>query len=203
MGELIEPFHSTAGYVGSIVIRTSNGTKLIPPDIPNPANAPTAPPVAQTTLSVPTPTNKVKIAKPPRFTGDRKNWEGFLLATETYLAAYESEFQDDEQRIWFIISYLGTEDGSPCTASDWLRNWKNEHTHSGYLLLGTYNNFLTNLREAFEDPNLKINAANELRHLRQGKDTLLEYFTKFELKAGMAGYRQLDAVLIDLLKTQV
>ena len=77
-------------------------------------------------------------------------------------ATYESEFQDDEQKIWFIISYLGTEDGSPCTASDWLRNWKNEHTYGGQLHLGTYNDFLANIKGAFEDPNLKINAANEL-----------------------------------------
>ena len=31
----------------------------------------------------------------------------------------------------------------------------------------------------------------------------MEYFTKFELKAATAGYRQLDNVLIDLLKNQV
>ena len=34
-------------------------------------------------------------------------------------------------------------------------------------------------------------------------DTLTEYFTKFELKAAMAGYRHLDNILIDLLKNQV
>ena len=66
-----------------------------------------------------------------------------------------------------------------------------------------YDQFLTDLKEAFKDPNLKVNAANELRHLRQGKDTLMEYFTKFELKAATTGYCQLDNVLIDLLKTQV
>ena len=32
---------------------------------------------------------------------------------------------------------------------------------------------------------------------------LMEYFTKFELKAAMAGYRHLNNVLIDLLKSQV
>ena len=31
----------------------------------------------------------------------------------------------------------------------------------------------------------------------------MEYFTKFKLKAATAGYRHLDNVLIDLLKSQV
>ena len=117
--------------------------------------------------------------------------------------AYSNEFKEDEQKIWFVISYLGTDDGSPCITSDWLQNWKEENTYNGKMHTNDYDQFLTDLKGTFEDPNLKINAANELRHLRQGKDTLLEYFTKFKLKAATAGYCQLDNVLIDLLKTQV
>ena len=30
----------------------------------------------------------------------------------------------------------------------------------------------------------------------------MEYFTRFELKAATAGYRHLDNILIDLLKSQ-
>ena len=122
---------------------------------------------------------------------------------DNYLMEYSNEFKEDEQKIWFIISYLGTDDGSPCIALDWLRNWKEDNTYNGEMHANNYNQFLTDFKEAFQDPNLKINAANELRHLRQGKDTLLEYFTKFELKATTAGYHQLDNVLINLLKTQV
>ena len=66
-----------------------------------------------------------------------------------------------------------------------------------------FDKFFKDLRTTFEDPNLKVNAANDLRQLRQGKETLTEYFTKFELKAATAGYRHLDNVLIDLLKSQV
>ena len=66
-----------------------------------------------------------------------------------------------------------------------------------------FNKFLKDLWTAFEDPNLKVNPANDLWQLRQGKDTLAGYFTKFELKAAMAGYCHLDNVLIDLLKSQV
>ena len=117
--------------------------------------------------------------------------------------AYHEEFKNDKQKIWFVISYLGTDDGSQCVTSDWIQNWKEENTYNHTLHADDYDKFLKDLRTAFEDPNLKVNAANELRQLWQGKDTLMEYFTRFELKAATAGYRHLNNVLIDLLKSQV
>ena len=105
--------------MGTILIKPAGGgsTNIIVPD-GTPLNTtddhPTAQPMVVTTSS------KIKIAKPPRFTGDKKNWEGFILAVDTYLMAYHEEFKNDEQKIWFVISYLGTEDGSQCIASDWI-----------------------------------------------------------------------------------
>ncbi len=189
------------GYMGTILARAQEGrsTLIITPDgIPKDLKIDTNP-----TNTAATPAHKIKITRPPRFTGDKRNWEGFILAVDTYLMAYKKEFKDDALKIWFVISYLGTEDGSPCVASDWLWNWKEANSYNSLLHTNDFKKFLTDLKEAFEDPNLKVNAANELRHLRQGKDTLTEYFTKFELKAATAGYWKLDAVLIDLLKSQV
>ena len=114
------------------------------------------PPVAQPTVV--TTSSKIKIAKPPRFTSDKKNWEGFILAVDTYLMVYHEEFKNDEQKIWFIISYLGTDNGSQCVASDWIRNWKEENTYNHILHAEVS-------QTAFEDPNLKVNAANDLRQL--------------------------------------
>ena len=198
-GEIVNIFQSTTGMMGTIIMRASNTqrTVLIEPDGVN-LNTPVTSPTVVTHSS-----NKIKIARPPRFTGDKKNWEGFILAVDTYLMAYQEEFKEDEQKIWFVISYLGTEDGSQCVALDWLRNWKEDNTYNHTLHADDYEKFIKDLTTAFEDPNLKVNVANDLQQLRQGKDTLVEYFTKFELKAATAGYCQLDNVLIDLLKNQV
>ena len=105
--------------MGTILIRPAGGgpTNIIVPD-GTPLNATDDRPTIQ--LTVVTTSSKVKIAKPPRFTGDKKNWEGFILAVDTYLMAYHEEFKTNEQKIWFVISYLGTEDGSQCVASDWI-----------------------------------------------------------------------------------
>ena len=138
---------------------TGGSTGLILPDgIPKGSKAP---PTAQP-ITISSSSSKIKIAKPPRFTGDKKNWEGFLLAVDDYLMAYSNEFREDEQKIWFVISYLGTDNGSPCIASDWLRNWKEDNTYNGEMHANDYDQFLTDLKGTFKDPNLKINAANEL-----------------------------------------
>ena len=76
--------------------------------------------------------------------------------------AYHKEFKSDKQKIWFVVSYLGTDDGSQCIASDWIQNWKEENTYNHILHADDYGKFLEDLRTAFKDPNLKVNAANDL-----------------------------------------
>ena len=182
-GELVRPIKTRTGWIGTILIKSAGGgsTNIIIPDGTPLTTTDDCPIQPQSTIV--TTSSKIKIAKPPRFTGDKKNWEGFILAVDTYLMAYHEEFKTDKQKIWFVISYLGTEDSSQCVASDWIRNWKEENTYNHTLHADDFDKFLEDLRTAFEDPNLKVNAANDLQQLRQGKDTLTEYFTKFELKA--------------------
>ena len=91
----------------------------VPDYILNPSATEIIQEVPAATTTTPS-SNKIKITKPPRFTGEKENWEGLLLAVDNYLMAYTNEFKDDKQKIWFIISYLGMEDGLPCVVSDWL-----------------------------------------------------------------------------------
>ena len=147
--------------MGTIIVRLSEGgsANIIVPD-GTPLGSRNNPPITQPTVV--TTSSKIKIAKPPRFTGNKKNWEGFIIAVDTYLMAYHEEFKNNKQKIWFIISYLGTEDRSQCVTLDWIRNWKEENTYNHILCTDDYDKFLEDLRTAFEDPNLKVNAANDL-----------------------------------------
>ena len=180
-GELVQPIETRTGWMGTILIKPARGgsTNIIVPD-GTPLNATDDHPTTQPTVV--TTSSKIKIAKPPRFTGDKKNWEGFILAVDTYRMAYHEEFKSDEQKIWFVISYLGTDDSSQCVASDWIWNWKEENTYNHTLHADDYDKFLEDLWTAFEDPNLKVNAANDLQQLRQGKDTLTEASPSSNLK---------------------
>ena len=167
IGEVVQLVETTMGWMGTVLFRPREGgsTNVFPPDgVLLNAPATTQPTVMMTT------SNKIKIAKPPRFTGDKKNWEGFILAVDTlavdtYLMAYHEKFKNDKQKIWFVISYLGTEDSSQCVALDWLQNWKEENTYNHILHADDYEKFLKDLCTAFEDPNLKVNATNDLQQL--------------------------------------
>ena len=129
--------------MGTIIIRPAGGgsTNIIVPD-GTPLGSRDDPPTQPTVVTT---SSKIKIAKPPRFTGNKKNWEGFILAVDTYLMAYHEEFKNDKQKIWFIISYLGTDDGSQCVTSDWIRNWKEENTYNHILHADDYGKFLEDL----------------------------------------------------------
>ena len=129
--------------MGTIIIRPSEGgsARIIVPD-GTPLNSTDDPPVAQPTV-VTTTSSKIKIA--PRFTGDKKNWEGFILAVDTYLMAYHEEFKNNKQKIWFVISYLGTDNRSQCVTSDWIQNWKEENTYNHILHADDYGKFLEDL----------------------------------------------------------
>ena len=92
-------FKSTTGTMGTTIIRPSDTERavIILPDRIN-KNKPPDPPL-QLTVVTTSSSNKIKIAKRPRFTGDKKNWEGFILAVDNYLMAYHNKFKDDKQKI--------------------------------------------------------------------------------------------------------
>ena len=93
----MQPVKTTTRWMGTVLARPREGgsTNVFTPDgilLNAPAGVPTQPTVITTTSS------KIKIAKPPRFTSNKKNWEGFILAVDTYLMAYHEEFKTTNKR---------------------------------------------------------------------------------------------------------
>ena len=83
IGEVVQPVETTTGWMGTVLAKPREGgsTRVFTPDrilLNAPANTPTQSTIITTT------SNKIKISKPPRFTGDKNNWEGFILAVDTY-----------------------------------------------------------------------------------------------------------------------
>ena len=72
VGEVVSLFESTTGMMGTIIMQTSSTerTVIIELDGIN-KNAQTAPPALPTIMTHSS--NKIKITKPPRFTGDKEN----------------------------------------------------------------------------------------------------------------------------------
>lgn len=136
------------------------------------------------------PSSKVILATtPPFFSGNKSKWNNFYDSLSTYIAAYDEDLDTNKKKIFFTISFLRNEDGSDCTAADWVRNWKKRTFTNGALpATYTFTTLITELEAAFKDQNLAQIAHAKLTNTRQGKMTLTEFFQQFELNADQAGY---------------
>jgi len=165
--------------------------------------------------------SRVTLAKVPvSFSGDKKKFETFESQARRYMGAYAAEFNDDAKKIWFILSLLGSEDGSPCAAGTWARNWEKNHLDASYSIKKvpaptaadanatrdyTIVDFWATLRIAFYDHTRAQTALTRLRRLKQGTKTLAEFITDFELLANEAELNPgvHGSILRDYLKENV
>jgi hypothetical protein len=165
---------------------------------------------ARTTSS---PSSKIVLAKTPAvFDGSNKaEFETWLDALETYIGAYKSEFEATSTRIFFALSLLRREDGKPCPASIWARNYKKSEARKGPEHTSSWVGFLKELKGTFQDRNAVATAHARLTQTRQGKTPLADFLSAFELNAELAGYdheepnteRYLVEILKDLVADEV
>ncbi len=137
------------------------------------------------------PASRITLAKlPPSFDGnDKTKWDTWHEKLTTYMGAYKSEFNSEEKKIFFTLSLLGKEDGTPCPASNWARNWKRTHLRYGTFNLGeTFEELLDELEKTFKDQNVEKTALLRLLNTTQGKTALTDFLQSFELNAEEAGY---------------
>jgi hypothetical protein len=150
------------------------------------------------------PSHKIILATlPPFFNGDKAKWENFADSLGTYLAAYDEEFDTDKKKVFFTLSLLRNADGSSCSAVDWVRNWKRQNLAFGALPASyKFETMVGEMKAAFEDVNLMQMAHLKLTTTRQGRMSLTEFLSQFELQAVMAGYLldKTDKFLIELLE---
>jgi len=90
--------------------------KHVEPEQAPPPPAPPANPVQPITVNA---TQKeVKMNTPTPFTGERKKLEEFLIETDMYLTINEDTYNNDNQQIIFILSFM--KDG---TAGSWKQSF--------------------------------------------------------------------------------
>jgi hypothetical protein len=144
---------------------------------------------------------------------DKSKWEIFTGALSNYFWVYENEFDTDKKRIAFTTSLLGKADGSPCPASNWVRNWRKRTLTMGLLKEGyTFEKFVEELDKTFQDQNVAQVAHSRLLTTRQGKSKLTDFLQAFELNAEEAGYnpngetaedRHYDRFLVETLENLI
>ena len=140
-------------------------------------------------------------AKPREYAGGL-DFDDFEREIELYMASNSRQFQTDPDRIIFVLSYL-----KGGHAEAWAQNYIQPYTANGVITITqTFADFLTTLRNAFQDPNSEQKALAEFRTFAQGNQTAEEFFARFEIirvKAKLVGPQAApdvyDRILIDRL----
>ncbi|PVU99276.1 hypothetical protein BB560_005531, partial [Smittium megazygosporum] len=96
-----------------------------------------------------------------------------------------SRFANDNVKICFVGSLLI---GNALT---WYRNAKAEHEQTRNIVFENIDLFFETLREVFDDPNYVSNARDLVSRMRQGRDSCLNYTTKFRNVALETGYNEI------------
>ncbi|THH07486.1 hypothetical protein EW145_g3349 [Phellinidium pouzarii] len=120
------------------------------------------------------------------------------LTLRRHKAANSQSFAVDADKILFVLSYL--KGGHVAT---WAENYVDSRTVVGMMMLtATFNDFMMEFAQAFDDPNRAEKAMGEFQTFMQGKLTADQFFASFEILRTKAKLNQVahDAIVIDRLK---
>ena len=110
-----------------------------------------------------------------------------------------SIYPTDEDKVLFILSLMN--DGVP---GEWMKHWMTQLI-AGRQRMPSYEEFNRQLEERFLDPNLEQLEYQSIMTMtwEQSKETLPEFFTRFEIAAGHAKYLGIDKELIHFLEKKI
>ena len=169
-----------------------------PPGPPLPPPRPFGPGIAAPAPIPHVPNGKERGVKPEPFT-DVKKFEMFRLAYVIYLMQNNSVYPTDQDKILFILSLMN--DGVP---GEWMKHWMAQLL-AGQQRMPSYEEFNEQLEKQFLDPNLDQLEYQSITKMtwEQSKETLPEFFTRFEIAAGHARYLRIDKELIYFLEQKI
>lgn len=153
-----------ASPASSVHMPAAPGTQFPPRRLPTPPQPhayygyASIPPQAVPVQNAPRASKIILAATPPYFDGNNKSkWDTWNDALTTYIWAYKKEFVDDETKIIFTISLLGSKDGAPTPASNWVRNWRRRNIDEDVDLPSeyTFKEFCKELGKTFKDQNVQ------------------------------------------------
>ena len=143
----------------------------------------------------PTTAKEIQIAYPKTFNGKPKNLRKFLQDVTLYLQINEGTYDTDEKKIGFVLSLL---DGDALVWKEQFLNRQRAPFDQGFML-GTYSDYVQDMRNDFKDTDSKADALYELRSIQQGSNPIEIHNSRFKLLISQGELNAIDnqAVLID------
>lgn len=118
----------------------------------------------------------IKIAPPDIFDGTLAKTDTFLSQLSLYFTGKRREFQDDQDKIIFTLSYM-----KGGTAGPWAAEVTRQYqVPSSQPVYEDWESFLTDFKAAFGDPDPATTARFKMDQLRQGSHTVEEYVASFK-----------------------
>jgi hypothetical protein len=138
---------------------------------------------------------KKKLKTPTPFSGKREDLRKFLQETKIYLLANKDAYPSDEDKVFFILSYMSEGDAD---------SWKEEFVETAEqtavqnkaaLDLGTYDNLIKLITKDFSPYDAPKDAIFEMKEMKLGNSSIEEHVSKFKMLVTRSKLAKNDAVV--------
>ena len=172
-------------YLKAVVETNNDPTHPDHPLYEEPAYKPSPPPANTPQPSSGKPEIKYcepKIAAPIPFDGRRENTESFLNSCQLYISARPSEFQSEDQKMHWVMSYM--QGGS---ARLW-RDYIMARVRAGVKQFQNVNDLMNEIEAKFGEEDKRTTMSLKIRTMLQGEKHVDEHVQEFQRAALEAGY---------------
>jgi len=133
------------------------------------------------------------------FRGDPWDLDHFFNDCHLFLDANKDIYDTEKKKIIFLLSYLKRKCGK---IQDLVDGTEEGCSRAGALDYGTMAQFIQGLQAVFKETNKKHDALHELRHIKQGSDTIDNFNNKFKLFVNQTKITD-DLTLIDAYRDAI
>ena len=140
------------------------------------------------------PNEELQLKMPPKFTGQRGEAVEWLQKCTLYLTMNKKTYNTNEKKIIFCLMLMN--EGN---AGKWAQMFiedseKQARDQQAEVTYGTWDNFKKEIKDAFDNVNVKARARILLRTLSQGKKSIDKYITEFKSIIAQCGISDFDII---------
>ena len=123
-----------------------------------------------------TKTTELKLSPPKPFAGKREELDDFIQDVYLYLDVNGDTYNTDKKKIGYMLSFMNSGD-----AKSWKAQFLRNSTKDDGLNLGTWSDFIKEIRKAFEPYDAPGDALEELIALKMGNSSIEDHIARYRV----------------------